>query len=392
MLRTVDRYLLRELVRAYVVVIVAIISILALENLPRLSNLVEHVDAPVRVLGSVFASLLPEYVAIANPVAVYLAVAWTVRTLHARGEWQIFSATGMGLVRIMAMPIALALIATGFQFVVRAELQPRAEQRLDALLIGVGTGAYGFEMPTGQVVQLSDGTNFFADRGHAGLRSILIRRGSELVTADRATLGRSGDGATVISLLDGRMTYGVGSRTPRSFSFRELTMRMDAGAPYRLNTTSADRMDRLSLSPLWAAVVGEAGRGGERPATAAGAARLQNAIFCLALPWFGLIFGAPPRRGAGGGAILLGMLLIVVNLRSTAFVEQMYVTAPLVSASIHIAAWTALTILLVRWTAASETGRVDRIIADATGSAVTALRRLMPRRRERLHSSRRSVG
>ena len=361
----IDRYLMRALLRGYAACVIVIMAMLVLENLPRLAKAVEQVNTPMPLLRDLFATLLPEYLGIANPVAAYVSMAWLVRSLHQRGEWQIFAATGIRTIRIMAVPIAMGLLTTGLQLTVRGELQPRGERQLDTLLADIRSGAYGLDVPIGQIVQIGRDASFMADPGPDGLRSIFIRRPKDIITARSATLARAVDGSLIIDLHDGQLTTGLYSEATKSVRFGQLVVSLEPELSVRSTTGAAERMDRLTFAELQPIILREIRTGRPAIGTSSMLARLQNALFCIAIPWFGLIFAVPPLRRSGGTAILLGLMLLVLNLRSTAFVEQGFTSVPFFAAAIHTAIWATMTIVAVRLVGSAEPGAVDRGIGRA---------------------------
>lgn len=345
-MRTIDRYLSGMLLRGYATVVIAIVAMLALENLPRLSKAVEHVSAPLPLLGASLLALLPEYLAIANPVAVYLATAWTIRSLALRGEWQVLAATGMRPARAMMMPVVATTLATGLQIAVRADFEPRGERRLDTLSTAARAGAFGIDIPLGRVVAVAEDTDLLVEPGADGGYRAFIRHGSETMTADRAEISRDADGALSVMLTQGRLVVSNEGQ-PRATTFGRLTLKFDDRTAAPPAVSPADRMDRLTFTELQPLIADETARGGRAPATSSLLARVQNALFCLALPWFALAFAVPPRRSAGGPAILLGLVLIVVNLRTGALVEQLFSGMPVGSAAVHVAAWALCVVALI---------------------------------------------
>ena len=69
----VDRYLFAQTVRRYAGVVAVVVIVLMLENVHRLAADLIETTQPLRLLGRLSLLLAPEHLAIANPIALFLA-------------------------------------------------------------------------------------------------------------------------------------------------------------------------------------------------------------------------------------------------------------------------------------------------------------------------------
>lgn len=378
-LRIVDRYLFRQMVGGYLLVVVALVTIMSLENVSRLTAAIIDTDSPVLLLVRLMSTLVPEYLGIAIPVATYLATAMAVRRLSLAGEWQIFEATGLSPARMMMMPMTLALLSAGAQLTIRLDVQPVGERTLDRLLSEVRRGLHGMTFKPGEIVAVDALTTVFAERpadaAPGTLANVIIRHRKDVATAERATVTRDVAGGIGFTLWNGTLVEHRSDGHFRTLTFARYSMNLPAAQAAARHRSAADRNDRLRLAELLPLVRAEAGTHGvAEPATAALLARLQSAAFCLMLPWFGFAFGVPPKRQAGGAALLLGVILIVINLRSTAFVERNLSTIPILSALAHQALWAAITVAVFKGSRHFGPGWIDEALARGAQRLVALLR------------------
>ncbi|WP_375396560.1 LptF/LptG family permease [uncultured Sphingomonas sp.] len=363
---TIDRYLFRQAALRFAAVIAIVVVIMTLENGPRLAADLSHTDTPWALLWNLSADLVPEHLAIALPVATLLAVALTARSLALRGEWQVFATAGLAPARIMAAPLALALLAAVALLWNGLELRPRGEQRLDALYKDIATGAHGVVLPLREPVRLDAETTLVADGIAADapgeLTGIVIRRDATVITAARANVASDGQGGIALRLTEGTSIETRADGSVRQMSFGALTLH---GRPPGLKLVAGNlrhRLDRLDGAALWRLT---SGAGPAAVRDAAGAAllgRVEGAIFCLLLPWIAIAVGVPPRRRPGGPALLVGVGLIVLHLQTAALVEDRWAAHALLANALHLAAWTAAAWGLSRLVRRHGDGAIDLFI------------------------------
>lgn len=375
MLSIIDRYLAREIARSYLAIVAVTITILSLENLTRLTSAVERTDNPGLLLGQLMATLIPEYLAIAIPVATFLAVAFAIRTLSLRSEWQMFGGLGLSPARIMALPMLLALGSAAVQLAVRLEVQPAGESALDRISLEIARGLHGMGLVPGELFRLPDGTSVIADRlafaGPGQLANVVVHRGTDILVGNRASVSISPSGAINLILRRGNWFRADQSGERQVVHFGRFVVQLGGVVKLRERTV-ADAMDRLGTQALLAGAARERGEA-SKPMFAALLTRIEGAGFCLLLPLFALALGTPPKRSSGGSGIFLGIVLIVVHFRSAAAIEAMS-THPLLAVVLHALVWTALAGGLAHAALHNEPGFIDSWIARRAAETVARVR------------------
>jgi len=358
-----DRYVAREIARTYLLVLLTIIAILSLENAIRLATAVRGTNAPGLLLAQLMATLLPEYLGIAIPVATFLSVAFAIRTLSLRGEWQMLEALGMSPWRYMAAPMLLALLSALLLLAVRLDLQPAGESALDRVSLEIVRGFHGFHLASGEAMQLGD-TTLVAERvreaGPGVLQNVLVQRAGDVLAAAQATISIAPNGNFELILADGHWLRRHPDGREQKILFDRYSVRLPgvAGLPPK---GPVERMDRLGSAGLMQGMAGEAGR--DRPISAAFAGRIESAYFCMLLPVLAMALAAPPRRRPGGAGILLGILIIVLHIKGAAAVEAAS-EFPMLGAGLHALFWTCLALVLARGALRHGAGYVDAWLAD----------------------------
>ena len=358
-------------------VIAVVVIVMTLENAPRLTADLQRADAPARLLARLSIDLIPEHLAIALPIATLLAVALTVRTLAGRGEWQMLAAAGMSPARRMAAPMALATLAAAAMLGNGLVLRPLGERNLDALYLELVAGGHGVAVPLREPVPLDATTTLIAeDAGEAPgtLQGVLIRRGATTMAAETARVVADGRGGIALLLGPGVSVERRTDGSARRVHFRRLTLR---GRPPIIDLVPGNlrhRLDRLGGIALATLVRETAATPVREAAFAALSARVDAAWFCLLLPWIAVAVGVPPRRQAGGAAMLVGILLIVLHLETTALVEDHLASHALIATLVHVLGWTGIAAAIVRLVDRHGDGAIDLAI----GRMVRAARGLRP--------------
>lgn len=346
MLRAIDLYLGRQMLRAWGLVIGTIVAILSLENLTRITAAVQNTATPLPLLGWLTASLVPEYLGIGIPVGVYLAVTLAIRSLSLRGEWQMVEALGIAPRRYMLVPMLLALLSCGCQLAVRLDIQPRGERSLDHLYGDVERGFYGAMFPPGEVLTVARHTTLVTQRvdpDSGELSGVLIRQGPDILTAEHAKVSIADNGALTLVLRDGTVIESGEGGATHAVAFKQYRMALDGKAPAPF--VAAKQLNWLTFGELRGLIA--SGDPAAAPATAEIVARVSNAAFCLLLPWFALAFGVPPRRSTGGAAISLGVLLIVLFFKLSDAVQENFADVAIAAGLVHAALWIGFTVALI---------------------------------------------
>ncbi len=363
-----DRYILRHLMGGYVAVLLTLVAMLSLENISRLSAAIVETDTPFTLLAYMLTALVPEYLGIAIPVATYLSMALAVRRLSVNGEWQIFTSIGLRPTRVMALPMALALGSAGAQLAIRMDLQPIGEHAFDQLLGEISAGVHG--MPLRDLVAVDAHTTFVTDpsagRARGTLNNVMIRRGGDVASAPTATASRDPSGAIILTLRNGVLIHPRPGGGYDTLAFARYHMRLAPERGRGATATEAERLDRVSAANLLPRINQEAARPGvPAPATAAFLSKIQSAALCLMLPWLGMALGVPPKRQAGGASIFIGLALIVVNLRSTAFVEEHFTIHPVPAALLHALLWVTIVAAISELAQRHGPGSIDQLLNKA---------------------------
>ena len=346
----------------YAAVVAIVVPILCLENFPTVLRRLSGVNETRLLVARATAYLIPEYVAVAIPIALFLGTALAFRRLAMSGELDVFGASGFGPRRMLLAPAALGLLSFALLVGIRFYVQPAGEKALDRIGYSVAGGQFGIPLKPRIANVLPPDKQIYFDHVTSGgvLIDVIVDLAEGTLAAQSASLARAADGRLLVRLESGVAVWRTGAGV-RRVQFRSLFLAM----PLRIQVAAEmkparDRLDRLSLPELLA--VRRSGLSAARVAASA-AGRLAAAGLCLCLPMLGFALGVPPKRSSTGIGLGVGLLLIVLYWKIGASVEDHLTrVSPLADAGILIACCLGAS-ALVSAQAAGGVGSIERFLA-----------------------------
>lgn len=244
---TLSRYLLRRILPPFVFALIVVLFALSLERLLRLVQTVTDQGAPVGKALGILSYLVPHYLGLAVPAALFLAVLLALRHLYTSFELSAVFNAGVPLARLLRPIAGLALVLGAFLLVNAGYVQPHARYAYRASLHEVTEATLAFRLQPGTFNRVHERMVLRADAVGEGGR--LLGRffaevetpegGRSVITAREArVLSRAKDGALVVRLRDGTIVHedgGAGAAgAAGSIEFEEYTWEppLDLAAPY----------------------------------------------------------------------------------------------------------------------------------------------------------------
>jgi len=202
--RLLDRYLVRQLWPPFLYAFAAMTSLMLLNQVARRFGDLVGKGLPWSVIGEVFGLCLPFIVAMTLPMAVLLAVLYSISHLAADNEITAMRATGVSVGQVMA-PLLLAgtlLAVANFGFT--DQVLPKSNARLRNLLINIQRKKPTLEMRE-QVINEIPQAGFFLrasriDPPSGRLRNVTIfdmapQKGRRIIYADSGRMAMAPGGA-----------------------------------------------------------------------------------------------------------------------------------------------------------------------------------------------------
>jgi lipopolysaccharide export system permease protein len=232
LLTTIDRYLLASCLPLLAGALGVALVALLMERLLRLFRLVAGGGGPIDLVAWMALNLVPHYLGLAIPVALFIAIHGVVVRLDGDSELDAIKGAGIGLRRAGRSFFLLAMILAAANLMIVGWLQPVGRYQYRALAHAVSQGVWDGTLPEGVPVRIDQGLVVSAARvegNGARLSKVMVRRelsdGAVLtIVAQRGRLALAEDRIHMrVQLEDGiqlRHTAGGGSR---AITFTGLT-------------------------------------------------------------------------------------------------------------------------------------------------------------------------
>jgi lipopolysaccharide export system permease protein len=318
---TLERYLLGLTAKPFIGTLAIILPALLLERLLRLFDLLADTDVPTGSVGRMLVDLVPQYLGLALPAALFIGVYFVIAALSRGSELEAMQNAGVSMVWIsrpfLLIGIALAIVAYGLY----GYAQPFARYAYRSTLWSATESGWNATIPAGQIVHVGRTmivTADAADRRSGELGHVLIRQqkpdgSEEITTGESGSLFLSDQGNQLaLSLQDGhRMVVHPDGRvttiTAQSTSLsRPFVMHLRAfrprGSDEREMTT--DELWRAHLEPHPPLPI--------RDLDGELYSRILRALSMAVLPLLAVSLGISGKRSRRQYGVLVGILILIV--------------------------------------------------------------------------------
>ena len=113
MIKAIDRYLLRQIMPTIGVILFIAAIILLMERLMRLLDIAVGNGVSTLVVFQMLFYLIPYYIGLALPMALFLGVLLAFRKLSAQSELDAIHSCGIGMSRLIRSAVFLAIVMMG---------------------------------------------------------------------------------------------------------------------------------------------------------------------------------------------------------------------------------------------------------------------------------------
>ncbi|MBT4739401.1 MAG: YjgP/YjgQ family permease [Rhodospirillaceae bacterium] len=359
MFKALDLYLLRQIMPTLLVTLLVAAIILLLERMLRLLDIAVGNGVSTLVVFQMLFNLIPHYIGLALPAALFLGVLLAFRKLSSQSELDAIQSSGIGLSRFIRWAVILGLLMMIFNLILVGYLQPISRYAYRALLFnvtsgvlesGIGEGVF-MDLPNGYTLRVEESRG--AGRELFGVFAHQQKEDGTIVTltAERGRLVTGGpDRPTSLRLFQGnRSEWSPGATSADTVSFDVFDWPLNLADLIRFRVRGGDERE-LTLDELLRGYVSnmDAERTGIKPAAvnpqdypeqlvspAAIAAELHGRIVfslsILFLPMLAAPLGIMTHRASKSFGLVVGLLTLVVYHKILEFSEA-YATVGGVSA------------------------------------------------------------
>lgn len=332
----IDRYILeRALVPLSASVGIALVALL-LERMVRLMELLVNQGSPVLLVLKLLANLVPHYLGVALPLALFLGITLSATRLSVDSELDALQSAGVGLTRLLRPVLWLTVTLTLVMVLLVGWLQPLTRYQFRALFWAATNSAWDLAVEKGSFFNgIGNYTVLIEDIGDAGrtLKGVFVQQrktdgGVIMMTAETGEAGRLPDtGQIVLKLRNGRRieTERASDKvTVLSFERFDLPMEVAATDPFRDRSgerelTFSELLCQLQLQPAAHAPSPRPWPCSEdaQPLQFKGNrlesethARLVRILSLLFLPFMSIPLGLASRRSQKAAGLVVGVVLL----------------------------------------------------------------------------------
>ncbi len=320
-MRTLDRYIIAKTLWPLVATVGIAMLALLLERTVRLLDLVVTEGGPLFLVLRMLANLIPHYLGIALPAAFFVGILMTATRLSGDNELDAIHAFGVGLHRVVAPILGLAVILVVASTLIIGFLQPYTRYGYRALVYVLTTTAWDAAIERGA---------FFSGFGNMTVTINNISQGGSRLEGVFVHQAKPDGGSTTTSAAEGQVL-----RSPEDF---RLILKMgrgvrieSAGTGKHTTVLTFDHFDlpldveptpepfrpresetELTLPELWQAY--QRPPPGVKPweVSAEFHSRLVRIASLVFLPLLAVPLGMAVRRAARGVGFVTGLALVVL--------------------------------------------------------------------------------
>lgn len=360
---TLDRYLAQRMLRPFAGVVVIVIMLLSLENTARLMGQLDDVEEPMTVLMRFMGYLLPEYLGVALIFALFIGVSLGFRGLALSGEFDVIAAIGLSPMRMLRVPIMMAIVSAALLLLTRGYLEPWGERQLDRFGAAIRAGELGVAIHADEFYSLSPDITFHAetmDRAKGLFVNVMVRNDGDILFARSARLLNGGSSGILLILADGQIVRNTGGNRYHvvDFAHARLPLARDLAVPASIS--ARHRNARRSIDRLFELGFKTRASGEAAAASASFAARITFALLTLALPFLALALAIPPKRESGAIGIGVGIVLIILFIQIANAIEESAASTAVLEFALLLAAMTLAAVAAWRIHAVEGPGQIER--------------------------------
>ncbi|MBB5694078.1 LptF/LptG family permease [Muricoccus pecuniae] len=328
----VSRYMLRLLARPLAATLLLVLPALLLERLLRLFDLLAGAGSPASSILQLLLYLVPHYLGLAVPAALFLAVYVVIARLSQDHELDALQASGISLARLGRPFLAVGLVCAALGIGLYGYAQPLSRYAYRAAYHALTNAGWNASLVPGEFARAGRRFTVSVDRREPGsglLHGITIHQrlegGGEVLTT--AATGRmlfsSEESELLIELEDGQQITirPDGEVSTLAFSSSAQSRPFVRRLPiFRLR--GGDERE-MTLGELWASRDEDEPPVERRRMDGELHGRLVRAASLLVLPLLAMPMGLAAKRSSRSVAILLGAVILVVYQQALQLAESL---------------------------------------------------------------------
>ncbi len=320
MYRRFDRYLITESSWLFLGFLALACSILLIERLVRLTEIVSGSENPAFDAVRLISRLLPHYIELALPGALLLTTILTINRLSRNGELTAMIFSGVSLYRLVRPFVLVSLILATLSILSSGYLKPLSRYSFRAVVFEIGQNNITTAFQDRKFIQYDNWTVWTGgtDTSDDALGETFIFETAEngreqFMLGATGELQRSPDGKWVITLRDamiGELPDITENATATHATVKQIDWEMSVGSgPFRIR--GLDERE-LTLTELFSKSYEESTHDVDPIiATADLHDRVVRAAMLVSLTFVGFVLGLNLQRRQRTGGLVIGILVLL---------------------------------------------------------------------------------
>jgi lipopolysaccharide export system permease protein len=172
MIKAIDRYLLRQILPTIAVILFIAAIILLMERLMRLLDIAVGNGVSTLVVFQMLFYLIPYYIGLALPMALFLGVLLAFRKLSAQSELDAIHSCGIGMSRFIRSAMILSVVMMGINLLLSGYAQPYTRYLFRAVMFNITSGVIEQGIGEGVFMTLPNGYTLRVEQSRGGGREL----------------------------------------------------------------------------------------------------------------------------------------------------------------------------------------------------------------------------
>lgn len=354
-----DRYIFRLVLMPMLGTLALAASLLVLDKMLRLFEVVANEGGPIGVVFRMLANLLPEYMSLAIPLGLMLGILFAFRKLATTSELDAMRAIGLGYTRLLRVPYLITLLLVVFNFMLVYFIQPVSRYDYQRLSFELSSGALGASIDVGEFNTLQDKTALRIEESRDNGRElggifarITDEDGDMLSISARGGrfLANAEDQNTIIlRLTDGTIVQDQPDlNTPRVLSFTSYDLPIDLPEIEQFRERGGAEREYILPELLQLGWNDQVDQSIRNETVASLNFRLVEVVMMLLLPLLAVALAIPPKRSSSALGVFVSIVMVVAYHKVNQYGEDV---AGLGLASPALSLWLPFVLfgLLITW-------------------------------------------
>ena len=327
-----DRYIFRLVMVPMLGVFVLAASLLMLDKMLRLMEIVSSLGGPVTIVFRMLGNMLPEYASLAIPLGLMLGVLFAFRKLATTSELDVMRAVGWSYTRLLRVPYLITSVMVALNLAMVGYLQPLALYDYQQLNYHLRSGALGAAIKVGEFTALQDRVAFRVERSEDDGRKLIgifarvaDKKGQVLSISAREgrfMANRENRNTIIFRLTDGTIVQDIPGQTSRVLAFSQHDLPIDLPAIERFRQRGDETREYLLPELLKLGWMTPVPHDEKVETRSMFNYKVVEVVMMLMLPLLAVALAIPPKRSTSAMGVFVSIVLVVAYHKINQYGQQ----------------------------------------------------------------------